>query len=493
MADIIMTEKTEDEIKIEKTRMFFSAMANMKTRDLIKEQAQSSIFKTYKKEDIIGFLQNPAKNEVKIRKISQFIYDNSSHYKRLVQRFSTMHLLRYTLTPTKIDINKVKIDKFKQDYLDTSNMIDNMNIQHEFRKIMNVCFKEDVFYGYEYTSDNSYFIQQLDADYCKICTIEDGVYNFAFDFSYFAKYEYKLDMFPKEFKSKYNKYKRDTKAFKFQELDSDKTICIKVNDDIEYPLPPFIGVFEEVYNIQDYKMLKKAKTELDNYQLLGMKIPTKGDDVNDFMIDLDLAGDFFANISATLPSNVGLFLTPMDVIPMKFEQDKLSNDSVTEAEDAFWSGAGVNGNLFNSKGNSGAVVALANKTDETIVFKLTRQMERWVNRKLKFLSKKYCYKFKFLDITTDNETEVIDGYLKLAQYGIPVKLDLAQAIGMTYADMVTKNWLENDVLNITETWRPLASSYTQSGDGTDIKNTTTPASGGKGKPTLPNKSSNVTE
>lgn len=462
-----MTEKTPEEIYQERLKMYFSAMATLKIRDFIKETNKNSIFKVYSKEDISRFLQNPAKNEKQIRKISQFLYNNSPHYKRLINYFANMHLLRYTLKPTKIDSDKIDINEFKRDYFKMSNIIDNMNIQHEFRKIFNVCFKEDVFYGYEYFSENSYFIQQLDSDYCQISSIEDGVYNFSFDFSYFDSRQYKLNTYPKEFKLKYNKYKKNIVNMKWQELDSDKTICIKINEDFDYPLPPFIGVFEEIYDIQDYKALKKSKKEIDNYQLLAMKIPIKNEGVNEFLLDLDIAAEFFNKASQTLPDNVGLLLTPMDVEPMKFEQDKINNDTVIETEDLFWSSAGVNGNLFNSKGNSGSVVNLSTKTDEAMVFSLTRQMERWINRKIKFIESKFSYKFQFLDMTINNEKDKIDEYLKLAQYGVPVKSELAQAKNLTISDMSTMNWVENEVFNIGESWKPLSSSYTQSGDNGD--------------------------
>ena len=53
-----------------------------------------------------------------------------------------------------------------------------MNLQHEFIKITTTILREDIFYGYEYSTKDSYFIQKLNPDYCQISSIEDGCFNF---------------------------------------------------------------------------------------------------------------------------------------------------------------------------------------------------------------------------------------------------------------------------------------------------------------------------
>ena len=38
-------------------------------------------------------------------------------------------------------------------------------------------------------------------------------------------------------------------------------------------MPPFIGVFAGIFDIDDYKGLQKARTEIGNYKILSLKIP----------------------------------------------------------------------------------------------------------------------------------------------------------------------------------------------------------------------------
>ena len=60
------------------------------------------------------------------------------------------------------------LEKLRKDYEKAIQQLDKLNYQHEFLKIVEVCIKEDIFYGLEVESKDSYFIRQLDADYCKI-------------------------------------------------------------------------------------------------------------------------------------------------------------------------------------------------------------------------------------------------------------------------------------------------------------------------------------
>ncbi|EPY2277967.1 hypothetical protein ACXAT3_002719 [Clostridium sporogenes] len=237
--------------------------------------------------------------------------------------------------------------------------------------------------------------------------------------------------------------------------------------EIEYPIPPFANVFEALYDINDYKMLKKAKEEIGNYQLLSMNIPMSDKTPDEPMLDFTIAKEFYAQALNVLPDQIGAILSPMKIDSINFERDTPNNDKVIEAEDLFWSSAGVNGNLFNSKGNSGSVVDLSIKTDESIVFKVLKQGARWVNRKIKFDKTQFMYQFSFLDVTINNQQKMIDKYFKLAQYGLPVKTNLCSLVGLSPVDMQINTWLENDVLKLHENWLPLNSSHTQTSEADD--------------------------
>ena len=70
-----------------------------------------------------------------------------------------------------------------------------------------------------------------------------------------------MESFGEEFVEKYELYKTH-RSMRWQSLNSKRTFCLKVNEDIDFPMPPFIGVFAGIFDIDDYKGLQKARTEI---------------------------------------------------------------------------------------------------------------------------------------------------------------------------------------------------------------------------------------
>lgn len=447
----------------------FAKIAKLIINDLndITSQPSSSINTKYKKDDIVRFMQNPRKFQKQLREVSRYLYEASPNYKRLILYFACLPTFDYIVEPYGLDIGKVNKKKFKTQYQKTLELLEIMNLPHEFLKILKTAFKEDVFYGYEHMTTDSYFIQPLDPDYCQISSIEDGVYNFAFDFSFFDKYPKKLKQYPEEFRTKYNKYKNNKKDYRWQELDSKNTICIKINEELDYPLPPFNVVFESVFDIEDYKKLKKTKTKLDNYMVLTQQIPLdeKNGEPNSFLIDLDTAIAFHNRAVQALPEAVGLITSPMKIDAIKLDRKQTDTDQVAQAERDYYNAAGVSQFLFNSEKATSVGLNKSIIVDEQIVFAVLRQLERWVNRKLKNYNTTYNFRVKFLNTTWFNWDAVADRYLKAAQFGTPVKLALGASLGLSGSEMMNMMFLENEILQLHDELIPLSSSHTQSNKG----------------------------
>lgn len=449
----------------QKPSINYATLSRMIINDLNNLQTSKNSLSKFTSEQVARYLQQPVKFEKELRELSRYLYTASPNYKRLVLYFSSLLTYDYIVEPYDLNFEKIDKVKFKRQYQKTLALLESMNIPHEMTKALRIAFKEDVFYGYEHQSKDSYFIQKLNPDYCQISSIEDGVYNFAFDFSYFDKTENKnkLDSYPDEFNEKYRQFK--TTKNKWIELDSKNTVCIKVNEEIEYPIPPFNIVFESIFDLDEYKRLKKAKVKMDNYMILTQKIPIdeKSGDPNKFLIDLETAMMFHNKASDSLPDSVGLVTSPMDIEGIKLERYQKEKDSVAEAERDFYNSSGVSQLLFNSDKVSSSGSQKSAQTDEQILFAVLRQIERWVNRKLKNFGGQYKFKANFLNITEFNKKEVFDMYLKAAQYGMPVKMMLGASLGLSPSSMAHMAFLENDILNLHEELIPLSSAHTQSG------------------------------
>lgn len=422
----------------------------------------SAFYTKYTKDEVVSWFQNPEANEKSLRNASIYLYEVSSHYRRLINYFAKLHTMAYIVKPYKLDQSKA-IDKKKLNaaYYKVCNMLDKMNLKHEAVKILTTCFREDVFYGYIYEASDSYYIRKMPPDYCKINRIEDGCFMYQFDFSYFNSYKDDLESFGDEFIEKYNLYKNG-KADKWQDLNSKREFCLKVNEDIDFPMPPFIGVFAGIFDIDDYKGLQKAKAEIGNYKILALKIPM--DDGN-YKIEQEDAVMYYKQLIKVLPENIGAFLTPMDVSEYDFQKSgAVDSDNVSDATKTFWNDAGVCSLLFGGDKQTSATLAISIKSDEQIVFALMSQFGRNINRLLKQTSGSYKFEIQFLDVSYYNQQEVYKTYLSAAQASLPTTSMACATIGLSPIDMVNMNFLEDEILGVKEKFEPLKTSYTQSSE-----------------------------
>jgi hypothetical protein len=449
----------------------FATVQKFITRDMTKNRYREVYFLKYSKEQVLQFIQNPSRWQRQLREISNNLYNISPQYKKLINYYVTMPTFAYIVEPYGFDPDKVNVKTFKQQYRKILDGIENMNIKHEFAKIMQTLYIEDVFYGYEHSTKDTYFIQKLDPLYCTITSIEDGCYNFSFNFQYFDTYPDRLEAFPEEFKIKYDLYKTDaTSTYLWQELDSAKTICIKVNEHFEYPFPPFAGVFESIIELQDYKALRKSRVELENYQLLFQKLPMREDSEtnNDFMIDYDNMIAFHNQLVAAAPDNVGVATSPMEVTSIDFKKTggTEQSDNVWKATRELWDDAGVSQLLGNTDSGSSIGLNRSINTDESQIFMLLRQFERWLNKKAR-KSVGISWRVHLLNVTNYNQEDFFNRVMTSGEFGFPVRSVIAAALGLTPSSLMNMSFLENDVLGLSDTMIPLQSAHTTPNDGED--------------------------
>lgn len=471
-------EKSKKSIEEEKKELLLSFAKKFDSivADSIMSKYRNNFSILFTKENVQSYLENPEKYENELRQLSIVLTTISPQYQKIMFYYPAISKFAPVLYP---NINKYgkdgKVDtlKMKKDYLKVAGHLDVLNIKHEFKKIIAVCSREDVFFGYEFEEKESYYIKQLNSQYCKISSIEDGCFNFAFDFSFFDKNrkinndlleEELVNYYPSEFQEKYNSYKRDA-SLRWQELDSSKTICVKFLEDLPYVFPPYANLFNDLSDLVDYKALKKTSSEINNYKLIGLKIPLlDGDEPDNFAVDVSTALTFYNKMIEGLPEGVGAFVTPLEFEGINFESSKSSEFSnVTEAEDNLFTSAGLSSIIFGKGAENSGTLKYSTVYDESVLFRFYRQLERWLNRKFKRV---YNNRFsvRLLDITYYNNTEFKEDLLKQAQYGLPVKLLLSSACDISPLEERGMAILENEVLNLSEEWKPLMSSHTQNNE-----------------------------
>ena len=215
--------------------------------------------------------------------------------------------------------------------------------------------------------------------------------------------------------------------------------------------------------------LLETKTTLENYAMLVMTLGT--DDEGNWTLDYNKAKEFWRNLDAVLPEEVGSILSPMPINKISFEKSNTGDtDTISEAEQNLFTAAGVSSLLFNNDKASANALLLSIKADQTITYGIVKSIEDAVNRYVQAQSYGKNFKVTFLDCSPYNRKELGDQYLKACQYGLPFVSMYAASQGLSQSEMDCMNFLENDVLGLIDRFRPLQSS-TQ---------TSTSSSGGKG-------------
>lgn len=475
---INMTQEQYEEFKQNyqnKIIEFAKKLENTLANNEIIAQKKKLFSTKFTQDNINKYLENPQNYEQQLRQLSTVLMTLSPQYTSILNYFISMCRFNAIVIPnaTKYSSKEGQYDleKLRKDYEKAIQQLDKLNYQHEFLKIVEVCIKEDIFYGLEVESKDSYFIRQLDADYCKITSIVDGCFCFSFDMSYFDKFkELKgiegtvLETFPPEFTAMYNAYKKNS-DLRWQELDHATTICIKWNESLPFVFPPFAGLYEDIADLKKYKNLNLEKSEIDNYKLIGLKIPTvsKPTKPDEFAIDINTALTFYNLICANLPNGVGAFLTPTEIEAISFNGSNVSNiNDIAEAENNLYSSSGVAAINFGKGVSTSGTAEISNAIDSNRLLKLYVQLERWLNKKFKLL---YNGKFsvELMKVTENNIAEVKATYLTACQYGVPCKLQLLALMDIPQSHEQGLALLENEIYNFTENWKPLSSSFTSSG------------------------------
>lgn len=429
-------------------------------------------FRRFTKFDIIKFLENPYRHRRELTDVVNYIYAASSHFRRLIQYFVSLSDLSYVVLPYRVDPKKASVRIVNNNYRRVLDFLSCMSIKTQFPKILTVCIREDVFYGTVLRTKDNITIQQLPSRFCLVSEIEGNVMNVTFDFSYFNMRPELLDYYPEEFRIKYeNIYLKDKLKNRWIPLDSPNSFAIKCNVDIpEYPIPPFIGILREIYDLEDYKNMKLAKTAIENYALVTMKIPM--DDEGHWLLDFEKAKDFWSNLDSVLPEEVGSVLTPMDIDKVDFEKSNVGDsDTITDAEENLFSSAGVSSLLFSNPKASANALALSIKVDQALTFGVVKSIQDMVNRLIQAEPYGKNFKVEFLDVSPFNRKEAGDAYLKACQYGIPMISYYCASQGLGQTEMDSMSFLETEVLGLQKMFKPLINSSNASAEEELLSNT----------------------
>ena len=440
-------------------------------------QSKSITYNTYSRDALRSYLKNPASesNQNNLRKLSNYLYTVSHVYRRLINfKAYQVQLKSWTVYPDIPLLEEPDQDTIIQNYDKVTKYVRNMDMKSQILKCMLQAWKNDVVYGFCYgdpENDGEFFIHLLDPDYCKISSQQyyRGVYGIAFDFSFFSgSNSYYLDIYDPIFKKLYNKYQSDN-SFRWQELPIENTICFKINvDNLDYPIPPLSGLFDSLISLADLQSIQDLKDELEAYKLIYAKIDTISGtkDVDDFEIDLDLANAFYEKLQSALPDNVAIAMSPMKLDSIDFNSNNASDVNIISK--AYENIINANGGIVlnQNKISNGTSFKAALLFDSMDAMAPVEQINAWTNLYIRNHLGETGMIVEYSDVSPYFIDDKIDKLLKVAQYSVPCKFELASLINANPAKERGMSYLEKALGIGVDSWNnPLVSSNTQSGNG----------------------------
>ncbi len=451
--------------------MFAATNDALQLIDLTKTESRT--YTTYNRETLRTYLKSPFAYQSQLRNLSKYLYRICYDYRRICTHYARMICGNaFNIIPL-IDITKDNDkNKILKKYYETLIRWQRMGFWNELVKLLIVAWREDTVYAYIYDDSDqeggSCYFHILDGDYCKISSVEGGVPRFAFDFSFFRKNPTLLEYWDSEFQSKYNAYEKDS-TLRWQELEPDRQICLKINsDDLTMDYPPFAALFEALISICDLQSLQSVKDELSAYKLLVARLkPLSGtEDPDDFEVDIKTALKYYNKLEASLPEYVNAVISPLPLEVVEFKD-------LNKTEDADMISSSMS-NLFKKIGG----VILDNDKTGTTVYEsqiieaaemahstLVPQIEKWLNLYFNYVIGDDHAIIRYIDgVSPYTKKAKRKELLESAQNGQSSKLEIGILDGKTPLETLSLLYLENDILGLPEKMIPLSTSYTKTGE-----------------------------
>ena len=446
-------------------KMDFAKLSNSTPLLLIKDSVTSQSRYAIRPDRVRQALET--KNAVELRKISQYFYYLSGEYRRLVNYAAQLLTFDYLVIP-RVEPTVMGTRNFQKNFKTILNYVQNAGIEETSYQIALAVVRDGIFFGYETELGNGQITMlSLPTDFCRTRYKINGIYQVEFDNKYFDNYrtqtelEEALEGFPPEFRINYKQYKTKGEDFRWSPLDPQYARAHMLDDGI----PMFCAVFNDLLELDEYKAIDKTKMQLSVYTLLVQKIPLNKD--GELGLYMEEIADLHNNARKLIKNSaIDVLTTPCEMEAVTLDSganSKVERDNIQTATNMFYTSAGTPIALFNAGPNTGSIgLNLSVKVDESLMFPLLTQFERWYHNKFLELSPSMEFGIMFPPITIFNRTEKVKEYQNAATYGFPTRLLAMTAMGIRQYDSSYLLEYENMLLNLPDKMIPLASSHTLS-------------------------------
>lgn len=464
----------------------FASFQRLMMHDLITNTniIENGYIGNVKLEDVHRALRHPQNGWRILLRASEQLMLNSPHYYRLNSLYSNMALFCWGID---VCIEKETYNKttLKKTYSSLASKLEDMNLKHEFSKIMRCLPHQDIYCGLVVENTTDFFLQKVDYRICRLYQVQDGLYNFQIDLASINAKE--LGGYPDYVQDAYINYKNGGKS-NWYLPPADKQICIKMNSQWTFPYPLLIGLVRDILDLDTYKKLKMQSARTDNYKAIMVKVPIDTSSVDKPLITPETLGVFAEINRESLSDDIGMIHTlGSDGEAISFKDSSNTRNNVSDAVDELYNSSGLSKELFNGS-SSGTAVTFSVENDSGYVYSVYRQFERWMNRFIKLRKyNKAAFKFSFylLDATIFNRDNVTKRYKEACTLGVPAVDRFMSSIDMTPGKISGAFAVHNDIFDFYNNFKPLTSSY--NGASAEV------SSGEAGRPTAEERGETLSE
>lgn len=416
--------------------------------------------------DIEWALKHPKQGWRTLLQASKELMLCSPHYYRMNNLYSNMASFCWWIDLYDVKDN-AKVEVMKKSYSALAAKLEEMNLKHEFSKIMKVIPYQDIYCGLVFENQSDFFFQEIDYKICELYRIQDGLYNFRINLTGIQAQN--LIAYPDYVQQAYLDL-RDGNVNanilgQWYTPPADKQICLKMNSQWTFPYPILISLIKDILDLDVYKKLKLQSARTDNYKAIAVEVPIDETTVDKPLLTPETLGIFAEINRESMTDDIGLLHTlGSNATPISFKDSSNTRNNVSDSIDEVYNSAGIPKELFN--GSSSITAAnLATENSAAFIYGLYRQFERFINRFIKVRKyNKPTFKFHFylLDITVFNRDAVSTRYKDAIALGIPVIDKYIASLDLTPSRTLGAYITHENIFDFRNHCIPLQTSYNSS-------------------------------
>lgn len=410
-----------------------------------------------------------------LREISDFFYQASGIYSRWIQYLAQTYRCDWYVTPFILDSKKINENKILKAYSKVLNFLDNSGIKSLYNRISLEVVQHGVFYGILMKYENSFAIQKLPVDYCRVRYFQGNVPMVELNMRYFdlkfpdINYRQRiLKLFPKDVQKGYILYRQnklmgdylgDTSGWYLLEPGTGVRFCLDDNE-----IPPLAKAIPAIIDLDNAQEMDRRKTMQQLLKILVQKLPL--DKNGELLFSMEEAKDIHNNavdMISRKATGLDVLTTFADVesIDTYDKNASTTKDDLQKIERTAYNNAGISQNLFNTGGNLALEKSI--NTDEAMVKDLIFQFQTFLTKVIEDFSSKnhYSFKVQILETTMSNYKDMAKLYKEQVSLGFSKFLPQI-ALGHSQSSILASLQFENNVLHLADIMIPPQSSNTMS-------------------------------